>query len=201
MVRALATTELNMVSLVIGLLGGLSLFLFGMEQMTTSLKAVAGDGMRAILGRFTKSRFTAAFTGAFVTAVIQSSTVTTVLTVGFISAGLLSLSQSVGVILGANVGTTVTAQIIAFKVTKSALVLITIGFSLSFLSKKYALQQAGTMIMGLGMLFFGMTLMSDATGPLRTYDPFINLIQSIHRPILAITIAALFTALVQMTCG
>ena len=100
------------------LFGGLALFLFGMEQMAESLKAVAGERMKTILAKLTTNRFMGAITGAFVTAVIQSSSVTTVLVVGFITAGLMSLAQSVGVIMGANIGTTITAQIVAFKVTK-----------------------------------------------------------------------------------
>ena len=113
------------------LFGGLALFLFGMEQMADALKAVAGSRMKAILAKLTANRIMGAITGAFVTAVIQSSSVTTVLVVGFISAGLMSLSQSVGVIMGANIGTTITAQIVAFKVTKAALLMIGVGFGIS----------------------------------------------------------------------
>ncbi|MCK4710667.1 MAG: Na/Pi symporter, partial [Gammaproteobacteria bacterium] len=118
------------------LYGGLALFLFGMEQMSDSLKAVAGDRMKDILAKLTANRFMGAITGAFVTAIIQSSSVTTVLVVGFISAGLMSLAQSVGIIMGANIGTTITAQIVAFKVTKAALLMIGIGFTMLFAAKK-----------------------------------------------------------------
>ncbi len=190
-------TSLDVSAVLIGLLGGLAIFLFGMEQMTDSMKAVAGDGMRRLLGRLTRNRFTAAFTGAFVTAVIQSSSVTTVLVVGFITAGLMSVSQSVGVIMGANVGTTITAQIIAFKVTQYALVLIAFGFGMQFLSGREKVRQVGSIIMGLGLIFFGMDLMSDGTRPLRSYEPFITAMQDIHRPLLAMLASALFTALVQ----
>jgi phosphate:Na+ symporter len=190
-------TSLDVGSVLIGLLGGLAIFLFGMEQMTDAMKAVAGDGMRRLLGRLTRNRFLAAFTGAFVTAVIQSSSVTTVLVVGFISAGLISLSQSVGVIMGANVGTTITAQIIAFKVTQYALVLVAFGFALQFLSSREKARQVGTIIMGLGLIFLGMDLMSEGTKPLRSYEPFITAMQGIERPLLAMAAAALFTALVQ----
>ena len=118
------------------LLGGLALFLYGMEKMAEALKAVAGERMKLILAKLTTNRFMGAVTGAFVTAVIQSSSITTVLVVGFISAGLMSMAQSVGVIMGANIGTTVTAQIVAFKVTKAALLMIAIGFSMLFFSKQ-----------------------------------------------------------------
>lgn len=188
---------LDTLQILIGLFGGLALFLYGMEQMTDALKIVAGGGMKRLLARITTNRFKAASAGAFVTAVIQSSSVTTVLVVGFISAGLMSLSQSIGVIMGANIGTTVTAQIIAFKVTKYGLVMVAVGFTMLFISKKEKIQQYGTMLMGLGLIFFGMQLMSDATRPLRTYEPFIDLMQSMDNPFLAILISAAFTGLIQ----
>jgi len=130
--------------------GGLALFLFGMRQMTESLKTVAGTGMKNLLARLTANRFTAAVAGAVVTAVIQSSSVTTVLVVGFISAGLLNLGQSIGVILGANVGTTITAQIIAFKVYKYGLLMIAGGFFTNILARREYVRQWGTAVMGLG---------------------------------------------------
>jgi phosphate:Na+ symporter len=184
-------------AIIIGLLGGLALFLFGMEQMTDALKSVAGGRMKKLLARLTTNRFNAVFAGAFVTAVIQSSSVTTVLVVGFISAGLMTLSQSIGVIMGANIGTTITAQIVAFKVTQYALVLVAGGFALLFLAKRKRVQQYGLMIMGLGLIFFGMELMGDSTRPLRTYQPFIDLMQQMDNPLLAILVSALFTSIIQ----
>lgn len=189
--------EIELFPLIMGLLGGLAVFLFGMEQMTDALKSVAGSGMSKVLAKLTKNRFMAAITGAFVTVVIQSSSVTTVLVVGFISAGLMSLQQSVGVIMGANVGTTITAQIIAFKITKYALGLVAIGFGAMFLSKRKQWKLYGAMVMGLGMIFLGMGFMSDATSPLRSFEPFIQLMQQMDRPLLGILVAAAFTALVQ----
>ena len=189
--------ELSFGSITMYLFGGLALFLFGMEQMTDALKMVAGDGMKNVLARLTTNRFTAAFAGAFVTSVIQSSSVTTVLVVGFISAGLMTLTQSVGVIMGANIGTTITAQIVAFKVTQYALVLVALGFSLLFFSKKERLRHYGHMIMGLGLIFFGMEMMSNATRPLRDFEPFINLMKSMENPFIGILIGAAFTAIIQ----
>ena len=180
-----------------GLFGGLAIFLFGMEQMTDALKSAAGSGMSKVLGKLTKNRFTAAITGAFVTAVIQSSSVTTVLVVGFISAGLMSLQQSIGVIMGANIGTTITAQIIAFKITKYALAMVAIGFGAMFFTKRQKWHLYGAMIMGLGMIFLGMGIMSEATKPLRTFEPFIDLMQQMTNPLYGILVAAAFTALVQ----
>ena len=179
------------------LFGGLALFLFGMEQMADALKAVAGNRMKTILAKLTSNRFMGAITGAFVTAVIQSSSVTTVLVVGFITAGLMSMAQSVGVIMGANIGTTITAQIVAFKVTKAALLMIGVGFSMLFISKSERTRQYGAMLMGLGLVFFGMSVMSDAMKPLRTYQPFLDLMIQMENPLIGIIIAAVFTGLIQ----
>ena len=179
------------------LLGGLALFLFGMEQMSSSLKAIAGNRMRDILSSLTSNRFMGLFTGAFVTAILQSSSVTTVLVVGFISAGLMTLSQSIGVIIGANIGTTITAQIIAFKITKAALLMIAIGFFMLFFSKRERIRHYGTMLMGLGLVFFGMNIMSEAMAPLRDYQPFLDLMIKMENPIWGIIVAAVFTGLVQ----
>jgi phosphate:Na+ symporter len=179
------------------LLGGLALFLFGMEQMAEALKAVAGERMKVILAKLTTNRFMGAVTGAFVTAVIQSSSVTTVLVVGFITAGLMSMSQSIGVIMGANIGTTITAQIVAFKVTKAALLMIAVGFSMLFFSKQEKIKQYGGMLMGLGMVFFGMSIMSEAMKPLRSFQPFLDLMASMANPFIGILVAAVFTGLVQ----
>ena len=191
------TSSIDFVTIAIALLGGLSLFLFGMEQMTEALKNIAGEKLKGILGKFTGNRFSAVFTGAFVTAVIQSSSVTTVLVVGFISAGMMTLTQSVGVIMGANIGTTITAQIIAFKVSKYAMLLIASGFLLRLISKREQLKWFGVMLFGLGLIFFGMELMSQATYPLRSYEPFINIMASMKNPFYGIGVATLFTALVQ----
>lgn len=184
-------------TMTMGLLGGLALFLFGMNQMSDSLKAVAGERMKLILEKLTTNRFMGAATGAFVTAVIQSSSVTTVLVVGFISAGLMSMSQSISVIMGANIGTTITAQIIAFKVTKAALAMIAIGFAMNAASKHERTRQYGAMLMGLGLVFFGMSVMSDAMKPLRTYQPFLDLMTTMETPLVGILVAAAFTGLVQ----
>ena len=179
------------------LVGGLALFLFGIDQMTDALKAVAGERMRTVLARLTSNRFMGALTGAFVTAIIQSSSVTTVLVVGFTTAGLMSFAQSIGVIMGANIGTTITAQIVAFKVTKVALLMIAVGFSFLFFSKKDRLRHYGGIVMGLGLVFFGMTVMSDAMQPLRNFQPFLDLMITMENPFIGILVAAMFTALIQ----
>ena len=177
--------------------GGLALFLYGMRRMTEALKTVAGGGMKKLLARLTRNRFTAALGGAAITAVIQSSSVTTVLVVGFISAGLLTLAQSIGVILGANVGTTMTGQIIAFQVYKYGLLMIALGFFAEILGRQERVRQWGKALMGLGLIFFGMELMSIATGPIRQWTPFMTLMQGMQNPLLSIAVGAAFTAIVQ----
>ena len=184
-------------SMTMTLFGGLALFLFGMDQMAEALKAVAGERMKIILARLTTNRVMGALTGAFVTAIIQSSSVTTVLVVGFITAGLMSMSQSIGIIMGANIGTTITAQIVAFKVTKAALLMVAVGFGMLSFSKQEKIRQYGGMLMGLGMIFFGMSVMSDAMSPLRSYEPFLHLMTHMENPLTGILVAALFTALIQ----
>ena len=193
--------EIDWFFLGMGLFGGLAMFLFGMEQMSEGLKAVAGDALRDVLGRLTKNRFMGALTGAFVTAVLNSSSVTTVLVVGFISAGFMSLAQSVGVIMGANIGSTFTAQIVAFNVTQYALAMVTVGFFMLFAGKQENIRQYGAMVMGLGLVFYGMGVMGDAMNPLRSYQPFLDLMVKMENPALGILVGALFTGLVQSSAA
>ncbi len=191
------SVDFQLFPLLMGLLGGLALFLHGLDQLSTSLKAVAGSRMKDILSRLTTNRVSAVLTGALVTAVIQSSSVTTVLVVGFITAGLMTMVQSVGVIMGANIGTTITAQIIAFDVSEYALLLVAVGFGLGFVGKRERVRHQGAMLMGLGLIFFGMGIMGDAMSPLRGYPPFLELMGRMASPGLGILVGALFTALVQ----
>jgi phosphate:Na+ symporter len=190
-------SDIDYVLLFAGLLGGLAIFLLGMDRMTESLRVVAGDRLRGVLLRLTSNRFVGMLTGAGITAVIQSSSVTTVLVVGFISSGLMSFEQSLGVIIGANIGTTVTAQIIAFKVTTYALYAVAGGFAVTFLSKRGDRQAQGAVVLGLGLVFFGMSLMGEAMSPLRTSETFIDLMAALENPFLGVAVGALFTALVQ----
>jgi phosphate:Na+ symporter len=184
-----------------GLFGGLALFLFGMDVMTRALKAAAGDYMKDILSRLTRNRFVGVGMGAFVTALVQSSSVTTVLLVGFISAGLMSTTQSVSVIIGANIGTTITAQILAFKVTELALPMIAAGFLMSFAARTNAWRQAGNGLLGIGLLFYGMGVMSAGLAPLRSYPPFIDFMVTMQNPLLGAVIGAAFTAVIQASAA
>lgn len=185
----------------VSLLGGLALFLLGMNLMTQALNGLAGDRMKALLASFTRNRFSAALSGAAVTAAVQSSSVTTVLLVGFTSVGLMTVSQSVGVIFGANVGSTVTAQLIAFRITEAAAPLLAIGLFVSFFKKAPRLSLVGTFILGLGAIFFGMGEMSEATQPLRTYPPFIDAMQTFDAPWAGLLVGFVFTAVVQSSAA
>ena len=189
--------SINFGAMFINLAGGLALFLYGMHKMTESLKVLGGNRVKSILARLTTNRFTGAIAGASVTAIIQSSSITTVLVVGFITAGVMTFQQSIGIILGANVGTTITAQIIAFKITRAALFFVAIGFFSELVAKNARIKHIGAMFMGLGMLFLGMELMSQATAPLRSYAPFMALMQEMQNPLLGVLVGAVFTALVQ----
>ncbi len=183
--------------IIIGLFGGLGMFLYGMEMMSDGMKMTAGNSMRAILKKLTSNRFIAVFVGAFITMIIQSSSATTVMLVSFVNSGLLNFVQALGVILGSNIGSTVTAQIVAFKVTDYALLLIAVGSIMTLFSKKDSAKHIGFVILGFGLLFYGMKVMSDTMKPLRT-DPTFNIIlTSFENPFLGIIAGAVFTALIQ----
>lgn len=180
-----------------GLFGGLSLFLYGMAKMSDGMKKAAGDSMRNILAALTRNRVIGLIVGAFVTMVIQSSSATTVMLVSFVQAELMSYAQALGVIMGANIGTTITAQLVAFKLTDYALLMITAGFALTMLAKKESYKHFGEALLGFGILFFGMKLMSDSMKPLRTFAPFIDLMKGLENPLYGLIIGALFTGLIQ----
>ncbi|SIN90188.1 Na/Pi cotransporter family protein [Salinivibrio sp. ES.052] len=191
------TSSIHSPTMIMGLLGGLALFLYGMDKMSNALKNAAGSRLKTLLAKLTTNRIAGVFTGAGVTATIQSSSVTTVLLIGFISAGLMSLAQATGVIMGANIGTTVTAQIVAFKITQAAYLMVAIGFLVQFTAQADKTKQYGKMLFGLGLIFTGMNVMSEAMSPLRDYQPFIDAMAKMHNPFFAILLATLFTALVQ----
>ena len=183
--------------LTIGLLGGLSFFLYGMAKMSEGMKKAAGDRMRNILAALTSNRVIGMTVGAFVTMIIQSSSATTVMLVSFVQAQLMTYVQAISIILGANIGTTITAQLVAFKLTDYALLMITIGFAMTMFSKKDSIRHIGEAILGFGILFFGMKIMSDSMKPLRAFQPFIDLMKDLENPIIGILIGAIFTALIQ----
>lgn len=183
--------------LTVMILGGLAVFLYGMTVMTDALKAAAGNRMKVFLKAMTRNRWTSLLAGTGITAVIQSSSVTTVLAVGFVSAGLLSFQSTLGLILGANLGTTITAQIIAFKITKAAWIMVAFGYLFSVVSSKKIFKHIGGIILGLGLVFLGMNVMSEATNPLKSYEPFIQLMKGLDNYLWGILIGLVFTAAVQ----
>lgn len=183
--------------LIITLFGGLAFFLYGMEKMSEGMKKSAGNKMRSVLASLTRNRVIGLFVGAFVTMVIQSSSATTIMLVSFVQADLMSFAQSLGVILGADIGTTVTAQLIAFKLTDYALLMVAIGFGMRMFGKNDNFKNIGDVLLGFGVLFFGMKLMSDAMEPLRTWPELINLMKGLENPLLGLLIGTVFTALIQ----
>jgi len=183
--------------LIIGLFGGLAFFLYGMEKMSEGMKKAAGNKMRSILSALTNNRVIGLFVGAFVTMVIQSSSATTVMLVSFVQADLMTFAQSLGVILGADIGTTITAQLIAFKLTDYALLMIAIGFGMRMFGKSENLKNIGEVLLGFGILFYGMKLMSDAMKPLRTWPEFIEVMKGLENPLFGLLIGTAFTALIQ----
>ena len=191
------SSQIDWGKLVMGLFGGLALFLYGMEMMSEGMKKCAGDKMRSILAALTKNRVIAMTVGAFVTTIIQSSSATTVMLVSFVQAGLMSFYQTLGVILGADIGTTITAQLVAFKLTDYALVMIAAGFCMRMFSKRDSIKHLGDAILGFGVLFFGMKLMSSSMAPLRTYSEFINVLKGLENPLLGVLVGTIFTALIQ----
>ena len=200
-VLASEETAIDWFQLGMGLFGGLALFLAGLDMLSEGLKKAAGETLKILLSKLTKNRFMGAVTGAFVTGVLNSSSVTTVLVVSFITAGVMTLSQSVGVIMGANVGSTVTAQLLAFNLAAYALLPVAIGFFMTFTAKRDKVKYYGMMLMGLGLVFFGMGIMSESMNPLRTYEPFIEFLESMKNPIIGVLAGALFTGLVQSSAA
>jgi len=185
------------VAMIISLLGGLGLFLFGMKMMGEGLEKAAGDRLKALLEVLTKNRFMGVVIGAVVTAIIQSSSATTVMVIGFVNAGLMSLAQTTGIIMGANIGTTITAQLIAFKLTNIAPLAIFTGIVLIFFAKKRSLKKFGEIVAGFGILFMGMQVMSDAMNPLRDNPGFANLMVRFENPLLGVLTGCLMTVLIQ----
>jgi len=178
-------------------IGGLGLFLFGMKMMSNGLELIAGDQLQSIIKRVTSNRFSAVAVGIVATIAINSSTATTIMTVSFVNSGMMNLTQAIGIIMGANVGTTFSAQLIAFKIDQIAPVFIFVGIVMHLFFKKRSIKNIGYAILGFGILFFGVTVMG---GPLKglANDPYFNVIlTTFENPILSILAGFLFTAIIQ----
>lgn len=177
--------------------GGLALFLYGMTMMSNGLELAAGNKMKSILEKLTTNRFLGVIVGALITAVIQSSSATTVMTVGFVNAGLMRLENAVWVIMGANIGTTITGQLIAIDITALAPVIAFVGIAMIVFFKSKKMDAFGTIIGGLGILFMGMEMMSGAMSPLRNSPEFVSIVSTFENPLIGILVGAVFTAIIQ----
>ena len=179
------------------LLGGLGLFLFGMQLMSDGLEKAAGARMRSILEFFTKNRLVGMMVGILFTAVVQSSSATTVMVVSFVNSGLMNLLQASGVILGANIGTTVTGQLIAFNLSDVAPLFVMIGVIMYLFCKKTNVKRIGGVILGFGILFMGLSIMGDAMTSLKNSPQIMKLLQSLTSPFMAILVGFVITAILQ----
>lgn len=186
------------IKIVFGLLGGLAMFLYGMNSMSDALQKAAGEKMKRILGFLTKNPLMGALAGAFVTAVLQSSSATTVMVIGFVSAGLMSLPQAISVIFGANIGTTMTAQLMAFKISNYIYPIIFIGFIMNFVFKKEKIRNVGMVIFSFGLLFEGIEVMGGVMKPLASSAIFVDLMGKVSEiPVLGVVLGAVMTLVVQ----
>ncbi|MDR4888953.1 Na/Pi cotransporter family protein [Fredinandcohnia sp. QZ13] len=190
--------ELDLQSMIFQFIGGLGIFLFGIKYMGDGLQKSAGDKLRDILDKFTTNPFMGVLAGVFVTCLIQSSSGTTVIVVGLVSAGFMTLRQAIGVIMGANIGTTITAFIIGIKISDYALPIIAVGAILLFFFKNKRVHNFGQIVFGFGALFLGLELMGDGMKPLRTLETFHDLtVNMSSNPILGVVIGTVFTVIVQ----
>lgn len=189
------------ITCVMGLLGGLALFLYGMQMMSTGLEVAAGNKMKQVLEKLTSNRFLGIGMGALITALIQSSSATTVMVVGFVNSGMMTLKQAVWIIMGANIGTTITGQLIALNVGEIAPLVAFAGVAMIVFSKNPKLRYVGNIFAGVGILFIGMGMMSDSMKPLQDWPAFINLLSKFENPILGIGVGAAFTAIIQSSAA
>ncbi len=189
---------MEIVNTLFGLFGGLALFLFGMEMMSDGLQKAAGERMKYILGLLTRNPVMGVLAGALTTAVLQSSSATTVMVIGFVSAGLMNLPQAISIILGANIGTTITAQIIAFNISDYIYPIVFIGFLIAFVAKKEVVKYIGNTILGFGILFIGIEIMGTTMKPLASSPVFLDLIGKVADiPVLGLLLGVGITVIVQ----
>ena len=181
----------------LGLLGGLGMFLFGMNLMSSGLEAAAGEKMKKLMEKLTDTTLKGVLVGTIITALIQSSSATTVMLVGFVNSGLMALSQTVGIIMGANIGATLNGVLLAVGVGELAPLIIFVGAALIMFSKKEKIKQYGNIIIGLGILFQGMNMMSGSMAGLRSSPAFIHLITTFENPIIGVLVGTVFTAIIQ----
>lgn len=184
-------------SVYVGLLGGLALFLYGMQMMSAGMEAAMGNKMKQILEKLTSNRVKGVLVGALITAIIQSSSATTVMVVGFVNSGMMTLRQAVWIIMGANIGTTITGQLIALDVGEIAPLIAFLGVVGIVFTKNVKVHHIGNILAGLGILFIGMNMMGDAMKPLAEMDGFVNILTKFENPLLGILAGMIFTAIIQ----
>lgn len=188
---------MNISGMVLGLIGGLGLFLYGMTLMSDSLEKAAGAKLRGILELFTKNRYVGIIVGVVFTAIIQSSSAATVMVVSFVNAGLMTLYQAIGVIYGANIGTTVTSQLVSFNLSQYAPVFIMAGVLMLMIFKNPTVKKAGEVVIGFGILFLGISTMSSSMGALKELPAIQNLFMSLDNRFFALLLGLVITAIVQ----
>lgn len=189
---------MNYLPIILGLLAGLTLFLYGVTRLSLSLRKIAGEKMKRFLERFTSNVFVAVLSGTLVTIILDSSSITIIMIIALVNSKLISLNRAIGVIMGANIGTTVSSQIIAFQIEEYASLLLLVGFMIYFLSKKRkAVKYTGLALFGFGLIFFGLGLMGHAAEPLKDNNAFIDWIKTLENPWKGVLIGAGLTAIIQ----
>jgi phosphate:Na+ symporter len=190
--------KLDIFKIVTGALAGLVLFLYGVTRMAEGLEAIAGDRAKELISKFTTNRYAGIATGTVATTILDSSSVTIIIVIAMVSAGLLSFVESLGVVLGSNIGTTIGAQIVAFNISDYAPIAMFVGLLLILLGKKERWKQIGLVILGIGLLFFGLDTIENAMEPFKDYQPFIKLMETLgNNALLGAGVGAFFTVLVQ----
>ena len=194
---ASADKQLDVTTMSISVLAGISVFFFGVFEMTQGLRAAAEDRLRGVLARFTRNRLAGVLTGTVATAIVDSSSIVTIVTVSLVSAGLMTMVQALSVVLGANIGTTVSSQIIALGVTDYFGVVLVLGAALRFLTKRAAMRAWGRALMGLGLVYLGLEEIEGAMAPLEESATFLDAMRRLESPAVGILIGAALTALIQ----
>lgn len=195
--QAATNTPPEVFPIILELTAGLVLFLYGVSRLSIGLKKAAGERMKNLLARFTQNRFAGVLTGTAATTLLDSSSVTIIMVIALVNAGLLTFMQSLGVIMGANIGTTISSQIIALQINEYSPIALAIGFGLWFIGKSKRLKRVGLIVFGIGLVFFGLETMSKAVEPLQGYQPFIDWMVRMEKPLLGALVGAAVTVLIQ----
>lgn len=180
---------------------GIALLLYGMDVLSRGMRNAAGEQLRSVMIHLTGNRFVAVVAGVFVTILFQSSTATTVMLVGLVRAGIVRFAQTLGIILGADIGTTLTVQLIAFRLTEYSLLAVALGFAMLVFSKSERWRFGGEAVLGFGLLFFGMSMLSEGVAPIKSYEPFVAIVADMHSIIPAIIVGAIFTAVIHSSAA